>query len=107
VAWKPDFARAIIPLQLCQTVIDSVRDLLPPSKLSAVWRILPPITPGGDVEPDGVWLSSVKAWFPGSWTDAVIADRAMKSDDVLMDTGPLNKRITLGSSVSLICLGSI
>ena len=44
---------------------------------------------------DGIRLTSINAWLPGSWAAVPIADKAVKSDDARIDTQPWHKRISL------------
>ena len=44
---------------------------------------------------DRAWLANLGAWLPGSWTDIVIADKAVKSDNAVVDFYPWNQRIML------------
>ena len=44
---------------------------------------------------DLTWLPSVQRWLPGSWADAPIADKAVKSDDAEVNVHSWHQRIML------------
>jgi hypothetical protein len=44
---------------------------------------------------DASWLPQLKFWLPGSWTNIQISDKAVKSDNAVVDFRPWNQRIML------------
>ena len=102
VEWDPKFATSLIPLQLFRVVIDTVLDQLmelsiPPGSAPITAKKRRLITLASDEgEPrDGIWLSQIQKWLPGTWADVAIADRAVKSDNAEVDLRPWHLRITL------------
>ena len=95
IDWDPSFVTSIVPLQLFRAVIEHVISRMDPAstqppklrKISALPEI--------KAKPDGVWLAGIKAWLPGSWAEVTISAKAVKSDDVVVDTRPWNQRIAL------------
>jgi hypothetical protein len=95
VAWEARFFTAIVPLQLHRAVIDFVLDglgneIVRPTKSR---KLINDSTIDSLV--DGVWLSSLNTWLPGSWAEVAISDKAVNSDDAEVDTRPWRKRISL------------
>jgi hypothetical protein len=102
VAWEDRFLRDLIPLQLCRSVIDSVTHAttLDPPRVKS--RLNPSVE---DMSlpsfQDVIWLPSVEKWLPGTWADATISDKAVKSDNAPVDFRPWHRRIQLISHVRL------
>ena len=94
LGWEDRFIRDIVPLQLFRSVIDCITGVNvqgPPIR-----SLAPPMRPNEASDPtDVVWLPGIARWLPGSWTDAVISDKAVKSDDAPIDFRPWNRRIQL------------
>ena len=44
---------------------------------------------------DAFWIQSIGKWLPGTWAEAPIADRAVKSDDAIVDFSPWWNRIRM------------
>ena len=44
---------------------------------------------------NSVWLADIGKWLPGSWADATISDKAVKSDKAAVDFSPWHNRINL------------
>ena len=95
VVWNDRYLKDIIPLQLFRSVVDC---------LTASSNSDPPrvklrndhfTTTGSNSSLDAVWLPAVKRWLPGSWADATISDKAVKSDDCPVDFRPWQRRIQL------------
>lgn len=95
IEWDRRFLTEIVPLQLHRAVMDFVLEKLvcgDPRPVKCRKLIADSVS---DSPVDGVWLTGLKSWLPGSWVDVAIADKAVKSDDALVDTRPWNKRISL------------
>ena len=99
VPWDYRFLRDIVPIQLFRSVLDHVTDHILPSSPPPK-RVLRS-TPGHDVgmspTSTDAWLPSIGRWLPGSWADAVIASKAVKSDNSPIDFKPWRRRIQLRS----------
>lgn len=97
VKWNDRFATDIIPIQMFRSVIDLVLHRLCPQSpdQSKRSRIRSQSPAGESAEPDGVWQENVNCWLPGSWTEAQIADIAVKSDDAEVDFAPCHRRISV------------
>lgn len=96
VTWSDRFLRDIIPLQMCRSVIDSVTKTTltePPKRKHKTGSSddFGAMTSTKDV----FWLSGVGRWLPGSWADADISDKAVKSDNAPVDFRPWHRRIQL------------
>ena len=94
------FSSEILPLLLFRVVGEAVWNATAPDedKLNTIRQKCE--EPRSDVglsnsSTDAVWLTSIGKWLPGSWADAQIADRAVKSDDALVDFSPWYNRIRL------------
>jgi hypothetical protein len=101
VTWYDRFLRDLIPLQLCRSVIDSVAESAhtdqPPQKarhadVSVEEDEHTTYIPSYQ---DVIWLPNIAKWLPGSWADADIADKAVKSDNAPVDFRPWHRRIQL------------
>ena len=94
IAWQDRFLRDIVPLQLFRSVIDSVLgDISYDAPRRSPALTATPIPNGASR--DVIWLSKVGRWLPGSWADAYISDKAVKSDNAPIDFRPWNRRIQL------------
>ena len=97
VSWIDRFLRDLVPLQMCRAVIDFVTkstSMEPPTV-----KHKPRISVGDISLPslnDVIWLPLLGRWLPpGSWADAEIADKAVKSDNAPVDFRPWHRRIQL------------
>ena len=97
VGWDSRFLRDIVPIQLFRSVLDHVTDVMhessPSPKRIASCASVAPIADCG-VSTD-VWLPHIGRWLPGSWSEAVIASKAVKSDNAPIDYKPWRRRIQL------------
>ena len=98
VPWDFRYLRDIVPIQLFRSVLDHVTERMDPQS-STPKRILSSavLDEASDRLPfsNDTWLSSIGRWLPGSWSDAVIASKAVKSDDAPIDYKPWRRRIQL------------
>ena len=96
VKWEDRFAVEIVPIQLFRSVLDSViHRISPQTSDPAKKRRFESVPDDSVVAPDGVWLSDLNLWLPGSWAEAQITDKAVKSDDAEVDCRPWHRRISL------------
>ena len=85
-----------MPLQLFRSLIESVLGKQSPEparsrvKLITEEDIMAPAS-----RQDVVWLKSIQRWLPGTWADADIVDKAVKSDNSPVDFKPWHRRIQL------------
>ena len=94
--WTDRYLTDIVALQMCRSVIDCVigeNDQEPPRQKAKVEGKTDDsfISSAQDV----VWLPLINRWLPGSWADADIADKAVKSDNAPVDFKPWQRRIQL------------
>ena len=77
-------------------MIDSVTESVQePPKIRARLTISDEDTSSFSSSRDVLWMAAIKRWLPGSWADAQIADKAVKSDDSPVDFRPWHRRIQL------------
>ena len=96
IEWDKAFPVTLIPIQVFRVVVDAVLDVLRPKGVErggarariAVSTVSPLLL-------DAQWLDKLKVWLPGSWADIAIADKAVKSDDAIVEQYPWNQRIIL------------
>ena len=94
--WEYRFLRDIVPLQLRRSVIDSVTESVQePPRTRAKMVISDEDTSYFSSSRDVVWMEAIKRWLPGSWADAQITDKAVKSDDSPVAFRPWHRRIQL------------
>ena len=100
VSWEPKLSADILPLLLFRVVMEACWEVLTPpggqgsgvrQKLEAVGSEVK----GVIASTDAVWLETIEKWLPGTWADVQIADRAVKSDDAMVDFSPWYNRIRL------------
>ena len=94
--WNDRFLRDLVPLQICRSVIESVlgeTSQSPPRRKQKISSDEPVsfVSSARDV----VWLPELGRWLPGSWADADISDKAVKSDNSPVDFRPWHSRIKL------------
>ncbi|KAI2503870.1 hypothetical protein MHU86_10595 [Fragilaria crotonensis] len=108
VGWELVEASKMVPIHMFRVVLDAVlasflgqescqeragsrvkREPVPSQVLHQNTCVVQPLPL------DRVWLPKLKLWLPGSWTDIVIADKAVKSDNAEVDFHPWNQRIML------------
>lgn len=98
VKWNDRFLRDIVPLQMFRSIIDSVVSTTHAPEPLSKRRIT---VSASDDEirdrgaPDVVWMESLGRWLSGSWADAEISDKAVKSDNAPVDFRPWHRRIQL------------
>jgi hypothetical protein len=100
IPWKSSYVHSIVPLQLFRSVIDHVLEQLAPVSPAFQKR---KVSRGTDVTSntsdaipeDGVWLPLIHKWLPGTWADVDISERAVKSDNAVVDIRPWHLRISL------------
>ena len=96
--WDIRFISDIVPIQLYRSVLDHVTDhilpALPPLSKRALISKLDHDLSASPVSTD-VWITSIGRWLPGAWSDAVIASKAVKSDNSPIDYKPWRRRIQL------------
>ena len=97
VSWNDRFLRNLVPLQMCRAVIDSVMiedtpgEPLPRRQKVDHHESDHLLSSAQDV----VWLTGIERWLPGSWADADISDKAVKSDNAPVDFKPWHCQIQL------------
>ena len=82
--WDDRFLRDIVPLQMFRSVIDAVTESMHPAPRPPPFKHLNTSAAfNGEMSdsPDVSWLEGIEQWMPGSYGDASIADKAVKSDD--------------------------
>ena len=96
VEWNDRFLRDIVPIQMFRSVIDVVVSRIHP-QIPEVKRSHRSITANPIIvdPPDATWLEAVGKWMPGSWSDAVISHKAVKSDAAPIDLKTWRRRIQL------------
>ena len=101
LAWDDRFPRSMLPLELFRVVIEAVLDELRLAEEGFEPKILKTNHGINKLEAfalrgdDSVWLPAIGKWLPGSWADAPIADKAVKSDNAAVDFSPWHNRIKL------------
>ena len=101
VAWDKSFPKAMLPLELFRVVMEAALD-----ELRLAEEGVEPKIPKTNHErnkldafvlrtDDAVWLPAIGKWLPGSWADAPISDKAVKSDNAAVDFRPWHQRIKL------------
>ncbi|KAI2511897.1 hypothetical protein MHU86_2413 [Fragilaria crotonensis] len=107
VPWDDRFLRDIVPLQMFRSVIDYVSGSSCIQSPPAKRRLKLSISSDSSHEmvEDVVWVESVGKWLPGSWADAEISDKAVKSDNAPIDFRPWNRRIQLLFPCSIDTIG--
>ena len=101
VSWTSMAGSKVVPIHMFRVVLDAAL---------RTFRAVTPeqivIRPKGQATTESVvvldplpldrtWLSHLKMWLPGSWTDRNIANKAVKADNAVVDFYPWNQRITL------------
>ena len=109
VGWESKFLTEIVPLQMLRSVMDAVLGQLTPGALKEtqspvgkrrkleVAAIDPTTTvlPGVPAAADRHWLPTLNRWLSGSWTDAPIADKAVKANGAVINVITWHNRIQL------------
>ena len=78
-----------------RSVIDVVKDWIDPSSQPHSKCHRPLTHTEASVSSDVTWLVRVGKWLPGSWSEADIADKAVKSDNATVDFRPWHRQIQL------------
>ena len=102
IPWESRFKSTIVPLQLLRVVIDQVLDSASdegrrdrPTQRPRLHGPSPAVAQAAPCAPDREFLPGLQCWLPGSWADAKIAARAVKSDNASVDFSPWHRRISL------------
>ena len=93
VAWVVQFQTSLVPLQILRAVMDQV--LVSMSPLPEDRRIVCPRLDEPSVDDGRSWLPNLQRWLPGPWTNVERADKAVKSDDAIVNMFPWHRRIML------------
>ena len=97
VEWNDRYLRDLVPIQMFRSILDAVISELD-TKVAPLKRLAVP-TRAANASSSGsggdVWIEAVGKWLPGSWSDAVISDKAVKSDNAPIDFKPWHRRIQL------------
>jgi hypothetical protein len=100
LSWDARFRATLVPLHLLRVILDQVLDSLnlaiqphpaqrPRLLLSSDSALL------AFKSVDQEFLPGLNRWLPGSWSDAPIAERAVKADNAAVDFSPWHRRISL------------
>ena len=108
VNWDDRFLRDISPIQMFRSVIECIMKRFTSPSMDLVMTAspteLPP--PKRIKQTDSTWLHDIGKWLPGSWTDAPIADKAVKSDDAPVDFTPWHRRVQLVLPCSVVTINT-
>ena len=95
VEWEDRYLKDIVPLQLFRSVIESVLEKPRPEPPRTRMKLTEDDTIFPASNQDVAWLESIQRWLPGTWSDADISDKAVKSDNSPVDFKPWHRRIQL------------
>jgi hypothetical protein len=100
IPWDDCFQGTLVPLQLLRVALDH-------ALLSASVSLEGPLATTDELDQsfrdlvaqsvvaDVLFLPDLMKWLPGSWADAPIASKAVKSDDARVNFSPWHRRISL------------
>ena len=100
VSWEARFVKDILPLQVFRVVAEAAWNAISlkvlDEDMSCTKKSRGTHEEGDHTATiDAFWVQSIGKWLPGTWADAPIADRAVKSDDAIVDFSPWWNRIRL------------
>ena len=97
IDWNEAVPVTLVPIQVfSRVVVDAVLDVLRrkgDERGCARARIA--VSAIRPLPLNAQWLDKLKVWLPGSWADITIADKAVKSDDAIVEQYPWNQQIML------------
>ncbi|KAI2498994.1 hypothetical protein MHU86_15498 [Fragilaria crotonensis] len=104
VSWESVTDEKVVPIHMFRVVLDAVLEQIGPAtqeragqrqKLQAPSLPSTTIVEALPLPLDRAWLDDLGTWLPGSWTDITIANKAVKSDNAVVDFYPWHQRIML------------
>ena len=106
VSWESIKDASFVPIHMFRVILDTVIGILSPATQdrsgcrqkvgdeSAILMsgVMSEVCP---LPLDRVWIPTLSKWLPGSWTETAIANKAVKSDNAVVDFYPWHQRIML------------